>query len=63
MSDSGLDLDAARELFDASTDFTIGLEEEFAILDPATLELAHRFEELYAHARTTRCWPSRLPES
>ena len=43
-----LDLDLARERFESSTDFTIGLEEEFALLDPATLELEHRFEELYA---------------
>jgi carboxylate-amine ligase len=43
-----LDLDLARERFESSTDFTIGLEEEFAILDPATLELEHRFDELYA---------------
>jgi carboxylate-amine ligase len=43
-----LDLDLARERFESSTDFTIGLEEEFAILDPATLELEHRFEEVYA---------------
>jgi carboxylate-amine ligase len=43
-----LDLDLARERFESSTDFTVGLEEEFAILDPATLELEHRFDELYA---------------
>jgi carboxylate-amine ligase len=43
-----LDLDLARERFESSTDFTIGLEEEFAILDPATLGLEHRFEDLYA---------------
>jgi glutamate---cysteine ligase / carboxylate-amine ligase len=43
-----LDLDLAREKFESSQDFTIGLEEEFAILDPATLELAHRFEDVYA---------------
>jgi carboxylate-amine ligase len=43
-----LDLDLARERFESSTDFTIGLEEEFAILDPATLELANRFEDVYA---------------
>jgi carboxylate-amine ligase len=43
-----LDLDLARERFESSTDFTVGLEEEFAILDPATLELEHRFEDLYA---------------
>ena len=46
-----LDLDRARETFESSTDFTIGLEEEFAILDPATLELEHRFEEVYAACR------------
>jgi glutamate---cysteine ligase / carboxylate-amine ligase len=45
-----LDLDGARERFENSTDFTIGLEEEFAILDPATLELAHRYEEVKAEA-------------
>ena len=43
-----IDLDRARERFESSADFTIGLEEEFAILDPATLELAHRFEDVYA---------------
>jgi len=43
-----LDLDRARQTFESSTDFTIGLEEEFAILDPATLELEHRFEDVYA---------------
>jgi carboxylate-amine ligase len=43
-----LDLDLVRERFESSTDFTIGLEEEFAILDPATLELAHRFEDVQA---------------
>jgi len=43
-----LDLDGARERFEDSTDFTIGLEEEFAILDPATLELAHRYVDVKA---------------
>jgi glutamate---cysteine ligase / carboxylate-amine ligase len=43
-----LDLDLVRERFESSTDFTVGLEEEFAILDPATLELEHRFEQVYA---------------
>jgi carboxylate-amine ligase len=46
-----LDLDLVRERFESSTDFTIGLEEEFAILDPATLELEHRFEDVYAACR------------
>jgi carboxylate-amine ligase len=43
-----LDLDLAREAFESSVDFTVGLEEEFAILDPATLELEHRFEDVFA---------------
>ena len=46
-----LDLDLARERFESSTDFTIGLEEEFAIVNPETLELEHRFEDLYAACR------------
>jgi glutamate---cysteine ligase / carboxylate-amine ligase len=54
-----LDLDIAREQFDASTDFTVGLEEEFALLDPADLGLAPRFEQLKAGAQTD----SRLAES
>ena len=43
---AGMDMDAVRETFEASTDFTIGLEEEFAIVDPESLELAHRFVEM-----------------
>jgi carboxylate-amine ligase len=50
-TDSGLDLAAVRERFEASRDFTIGLEEEFQIVDPETLELAHRFEEMYARCQ------------
>jgi carboxylate-amine ligase len=42
----GLDLDAVRETFESSADFTVGIEEEFAILDPAILDLEHRFEEM-----------------
>ncbi len=41
-----LDMPRVREVFEASTDFTVGLEEEFAILEPQTLSLDHRFEEL-----------------
>ncbi len=41
-----IDLDIARATFDASTDFTVGLEEEFALLDPRDLGMAPRFEEL-----------------
>ncbi len=43
-----LDLEAVREAFEASTDFTVGIEEEFAIVDPAILDLEHRFEEMKA---------------
>jgi carboxylate-amine ligase len=46
-----LDLDGARETFESSTDFTIGLEEEFAILDPASLELVDRYEDMHAAAQ------------
>jgi carboxylate-amine ligase len=46
-----LDLDSARAVFDASTDFTVGLEEEFALLDPVELGLVSRFEELSAAAQ------------
>ena len=46
-----LDLEAVRGIFESSTDFTVGIEEEFAIVDPAILELEHRFEELEAACR------------
>jgi carboxylate-amine ligase len=45
-----LDMIHAREVFEASTDFTVGIEEEFQILDPATLELTPKFEALKAAA-------------
>jgi carboxylate-amine ligase len=45
-----LDLDTARAAFDGSTDFSVGLEEEFALLDPSSLELVPRFEGLRAAA-------------
>jgi len=41
-----LDLNAARAAFEDSTDFTVGIEEEFALLDPAELGLVQRFEEV-----------------
>ncbi len=46
--DGSLHLDQAREIFEASQDFTVAIEEEFALLDPATMELAHRFDEMFA---------------
>jgi carboxylate-amine ligase len=41
-----IDADRAAESFAAATDFTVGIEEEFAVLDAGTLDLAPRFEEL-----------------
>jgi carboxylate-amine ligase len=41
-----IDADRAAEFFAAATDFTVGIEEEFALLDPQTLDLVPRFEEL-----------------
>lgn len=46
-----LDMARAREAFDGSEDFTTGIEEEFQILDPDTLALAQRYEELYEAGR------------
>ena len=43
----------AREQFEQADDFTVAEEEEFAILDPETLGLANRFEELQAAAQGT----------
>jgi carboxylate-amine ligase len=52
----------ARERFDAATDFTVAVEEEFAILDPETLDLASRFEEVQAAARSTALEPHLVGE-
>jgi glutamate---cysteine ligase / carboxylate-amine ligase len=43
---SEIDLDCGRARFEDSTDFTVGLEEEFAIVDPTHLGLVARFEAL-----------------
>jgi carboxylate-amine ligase len=45
-----LDLERAEETFAESCDLTVGVEEEFSILDPRSLELTPRFEELRAAA-------------
>jgi carboxylate-amine ligase len=51
---SRLDLDRAVERFAEGPDFTVGVEEEFSILDPHTLELLPRFEELRDAAQADR---------
>ena len=52
----------AREAFEEAEDFTVAVEEEFAILDPETLGLANRFEELQAAAVGTELEPHLVGE-
>jgi carboxylate-amine ligase len=52
----------AREQFEAGTDFTVAVEEEFALLDPATLDLVNRFEEVQAAAAGTSLEPDLVGE-
>jgi carboxylate-amine ligase len=52
----------SRESFDDGRDFTLAVEEEFAILDPETLELWNRFEELQAAAAGTPLEPHLVGE-
>jgi glutamate---cysteine ligase / carboxylate-amine ligase len=40
----------ARDAFETGTDLTVAVEEEFALLDPETLSLVSRFEEVKAAA-------------
>jgi carboxylate-amine ligase len=49
---TSLDLDSAEETFAGASDFTVGVEEEFSILHPQTLELMPRFEQLRAAAES-----------
>lgn len=51
----GLDriLTGARERFEDSTDLTVGLEEEYQLLDPSSLALTNRFEDMMAAADDT----------
>ena len=46
-----IDLDTGRTAFETAVDFTVGLEEEFALLDPVELGLVQRFEEIYDAGR------------
>jgi carboxylate-amine ligase len=43
----------ARDAFENGQDFTVAVEEEFALIDSETLELTNRFEELKAGAEGT----------
>src|SRR6266568_4291297 len=53
---------AAREAFETGTDFTVAAEEEFALLDPDTLLLVNRFEELQASAQGSELEPHLVGE-
>src|SRR5215210_1968813 len=41
-----IDLEAVQAAYEASTDGTIGIEEEFQVLDAGSLDMVARFEEL-----------------
>jgi glutamate---cysteine ligase / carboxylate-amine ligase len=55
-------LATSRREFDEGTDFTVAVEEEFALLDPQTLELTNRFEDVYAAAVETDLAPNIVGE-
>ena len=55
-------LDEARERFDAAEDFTVSVEEEFALLDPGSLDLVNRFEDVHAAAQGTALEPNLVGE-
>jgi len=52
----------SREAFDGVPDFTVAVEEEFALLDPGTLELVNRFEDVQQAARGTALEPHLVGE-
>src|SRR3954470_9383083 len=45
-----MDLNAAFEVFETSQDLTVGIEEEWAIIDPVTLELVPKYEAMRVDA-------------
>ena len=55
-------LAASRAAFETVPDFTVAVEEEFALLDPSTLELVNRFEELQQGARGSELEPHLVGE-
>src|SRR6476646_5635337 len=48
----------AYERFEQAEDFTVSVEEEFALLDPETLDLVNRFEDVQAAVRGTALEPN-----
>src|SRR6476660_7652870 len=55
-------LAANKAAFEDVPDFTVAVEEEFAILDPATYALVDRFEELQQASRGTELEPHLVGE-
>jgi glutamate---cysteine ligase / carboxylate-amine ligase len=55
-------LAASKAAFDEVADFTVAVEEEFALLDPGTLELVNRFEEVQQAAQGTELEPHLVGE-
>jgi glutamate---cysteine ligase / carboxylate-amine ligase len=55
-------LATSQASFASGTDLTLAVEEEFALLDPESLELTDRFEELYAAALETDLAPNIVGE-
>src|ERR671931_1813467 len=53
---------SARDAYENGQDFTVAIEEEFAVLDPETLSLTNRFEELQAAAQGTALEPHLVGE-
>jgi glutamate---cysteine ligase / carboxylate-amine ligase len=52
----------AREQYESATDFTTAVEEEFALLDPRSLDLTNRFEEVQVAAADTPLAPHLVGE-
>jgi carboxylate-amine ligase len=55
-------LERSRAAFEEVPDFTVAVEEEFALLDPSTLDLVNRFEELQLAAQGTALEPHLVGE-
>jgi carboxylate-amine ligase len=55
-------LAASKAGFEEVPDFTVAVEEEFQLLDPATLDLVNRFEEVQAAAKGTDLEPNLVGE-
>jgi carboxylate-amine ligase len=55
-------LAASKAAFEEVPDFTVAVEEEFALLDPSTLELVNRFEDVQRAAQGTELEPHLVGE-